>query len=282
MKFLTGAILAVVLLMTGLSIAMAKSPQASMPKHLPLLEAVAAEDADAFLGCLHEGVVEQIDRPVLTTWMKAMNEAVGACQYTIAGADHLHRVSYSTQGRKVESHISIQYDKGVVDSKITTLNNEIISFHIGSDQLAGDWFDGPESGLLYIQRSEKFLVGLLEGRYDDIEPMMHEGLVEVAPRDELIRIQGLVREMVGQWESFDVLGGELSVEDGVTELNLEFEIAGSEGNVRATTRFAFGGLKGHLMAFNYAPIVTEEVESVADESEAGESPIEQGSIASVD
>ena len=244
--------------------AIAEETDSSLRMHRPVFLAIEAEDPEAFLSMCHPELRKKIDSPVLLTWMRAMNESLGRCQYRLT-AQHGYRVEYTLASKQVTSDVAMKFELGSAESELTFLDDKIIQFHIRSDQLADDWFDGPANGKLYFERSEKFLRGLIDRQFTMVEPMMHANLAELAPRDTLIQIQTIAEQWLGDLQSIEPVGAEWVAGESPL-LHVRFRMRGDNGDVWASTKFFFDGLQGHLIAFNYSPIVQADAASSAGDA----------------
>lgn len=259
MKILICTMFAIVATVTaGLGMVAAKSPQATLALHMPIHNAIASEDADAFMSLCVPGLENEIDRPVLLTWMRELNRTCGVNQQRL-GDTVEHRVKFTPKTRQIHTQVDMMYENGIVSSSLVIENGLIAGYSIQSDLLAEDWFQGPSNASLYFERSERLLLGLLSEEYSEIKLLMHPALDDIVTLEKLESIQAAVREMIGEVKSIARLGGEFESTDTQDKMILQFRITGDEGEVIADTTTIFDGMKGSFIEFNYTPVVEATV-----------------------
>ncbi|TWT95677.1 hypothetical protein [Neorhodopirellula pilleata] len=247
----------------GIGLAVAKSPDATLALHTPIHNAIAAEDTEAFMALCVPGLENEIDRPLLLTWMQELNRACGANQQRLGNTVE-YAVRFTPQTRQIHTKVDLLYQNGVVSSSLVIENGLIAGYSIQSDSLDKGWFQGPSDASLYFERSEKLLVGLLNEKYTELEPLMHPALNELVTLEKLQSIQSAASEMIGDIESVVRLGGEFESNDTQDKMTLKFRITGDQGEVIADAVTIFDGMKGSIIEFNYTPVV----EVTSDEENA--------------
>ena len=235
----------------GVTALLAAGYQKNQQLQTPVFEAIAAQDADAFLALCDPSVRNQIDPPMLTTWMGALNDSLGTCRFESTGP---FRVNFEKKPGEtiIESSGGMRFEKGTATSDLVFLNGKIVSFSIDSDRLPKDWFDGPSDTTLYRRRSETVMRLLLLRQLDELKPMMHPALLEAAGDETLNRICDLGKQWAGHVKS--VVANEVKFQREKTEqLIVGLTVDGDQGIMDATVTFTFDGLKGHLTAFDIQP-----------------------------
>tara|TARA_R110002049_G_scaffold2750_8_gene22238 strand:+ start:182559 stop:183323 length:765 start_codon:yes stop_codon:yes gene_type:complete len=217
----------------------------------PVFKAIADEDVDGFLNLCDPSVRQEIDPPMLATWMHALNDSLGECRFQPAGA---FSVNFEKQPNRtiVKTKGGMQFANGIAQSDLVFLNGKIVSFSIDSDALARDWFHGPADTTFYRENGEVVIGTLLKRRLDELKPMMHPSLLEAADDDTLKHICDLGDAWAGNVTSIAATGADFQQGEN-QQLVVSLNVAGEKGNVDATVTYTFDGLKGHLTAFNIQP-----------------------------
>ena len=235
----------------GVGILLAAAYQGNHKLQMPVFKAIAEEDTDGFLALCDPRLRDEIDPPLLLSWMSAMNESLGQCRFEPVGAFNIN--VEKTPGETItKSSGGIQFEKGTASSKLVFLNNKIIQFSIDSDRLPGDWFNGPAETSFYQQHSEVVIRALLDRRLDELKVMLHPALIEAAPDSKLNEICDLGDGWAGNVTS--VTATEANFHRHANEqLVVDLTVTSDKGVVDATVTFTFDGLKGHVTAFNVQP-----------------------------
>ena len=235
----------------GVGMLLAAGYQKTQQLQTPVFEAIAQENIEALMDLCDPSVRDQIDPPMLATWMRALNDSLGECQFEPAGT---FSVSFEKKPGKtiVKSSGKMKFERGTATSDLVFLNGKIVSFNIDSDRLGKDWFNGPTETTFYQKRSETVIRMLLERRLDDLKPMMHPALLEAANDETLNNICDLGEQWAGNVKSVVATKTDFQRDEN-EQLMVGLEVVGDKGNMDATVTFTFDGLKGHLTAFNIQP-----------------------------
>jgi hypothetical protein len=195
----------------------------------------------------HPALKEEVDEPVLATWMAVVKKNLG-------GYQGLSKTDFNTSskyedGRKItESSGTVNFEKGQAHAELVFHDGKLVKFFVKSDKLPGDWFTGPTGTELYRERGKEFLTRFMSNQPDAAFSMMHAALKDKMPLDTLTKLvvdncskAGKLRAVTYQSENYDPKGQILEV-----RYALECENA----RAKPLVKFEFAGLKGHLVAFD--------------------------------
>jgi len=209
--------------------------------------AVLSGDPGQVTAMFHPALREEVDEPVLATWMAVVKTNLGGYQ-GLSKTDFNTSTKYEDGQKITESSGMVNFQKGQAHAELVFRDGKLVKFLVKSDKLPDDWFTGPAGTELYRQRGKEFLTRFMSNQPDAAFSMMHPALKEKMPLDQLTKLvvdncakAGKLRAVTYQSENYDPKKQILEV-----RYTLECENAG----VKPLVKFEFAGLKGHLVAFN--------------------------------
>ena len=215
-------------------------------------QAINSGKAEQVLKQCHPALREEIDVPVLTAWMQAIQEHLGefqglsATNFTSSG-----RISDGTLVLKIQGEV--QLERGTAQSELVTFGGKLTRFNVDTKALPNGWFQGPAKSDLYQTRSKKFLNTFLKANGDDIREQMDDVLKGMANDKELADQLAWLTGYAGEIKSIDYVSEGMETIRDHQRLTVRFLAKGTEANVEATVSFQFEGLKGYLIAYHWKP-----------------------------
>lgn len=210
---------------------------------------VAKGDPDALLALCDPALREQIDAPVLATWMAEVNKQLGEFQ-GLSKADFSTEANTTDKGTFVHSEGTVNFQKGEAKSDLEFLDDLLVKFSVNSDKIPKDWFTGPTDTTLYKERGEKLIRKLLESNAKESAEMMHESLRANLPDDKLNAMMEELTVKAGPLKSIECLDAKFTTDEKQT-LTVSYRLDCEKGALDSTVDFDFAGLKGHLTGFNF-------------------------------
>ena len=195
---------------------------------------------------MHPSLRELVDRPVFAAWVNAVSEKLGPMTRIETTAKSRKQM---LAGVKVDFESTITFERGSATSELSFFGEQLVAFHVQSDQL-GDWFRGPESIDLYVNRSREFMDAFFDQDVSKTRSLMHEALRDVVSAEELKKMMSQTASNAGRLISAELQDHEMEFEDGRQTLKLVFDMACSDATGEFELKFQFVGMKGHLLAFH--------------------------------
>jgi hypothetical protein len=199
------------------------------------------------LDLLDPAVREQVDEPVLAAWMAAVKQHLGAFR-GLSGSKFSTSSKVEGGHTILESGGEVEFEKGTAESQLRFVDDLIVAFKIESEVLPKPWFTELPDTSLYDRRAREFLAKLLAADADGALAMMHEDLRAKFERDQLRSgLEGL-KTRLGEVAQVQSLTQEFRP-GPPQEVVLRYTLDGARQDVTAYVRFAFDGMKGHLLGF---------------------------------
>ena len=253
-KFLIVAVVAIpTLLILGIGSILVAANQANKNCQRPFFEAVASGEPARVLEMLDEELHSEIDAPVLAEWMKAVNEKLGKFQGISPDAFNT-KVASKNGTTFITSSVTVLFEHGEATSEIIYAGDKIVGFDIESPRLDGNWFNGLSNWRLYFDKASEFYQQFADKNLDEAYASMHEGLQEELTLEEFTKMQSDVKNMIGDIEKIELLGGTF-IESDTQKFQVELRLHGPDGEMTATSDYHFAGLKGVLTGFNMSLVV---------------------------
>jgi hypothetical protein len=204
--------------------------------------------ASGLLGKMRSDLRLKVDEPVLAAWMQAFNDRLGQIEEITLNS---FVVRQSTDGGLYRKSVcTVQCISGVARSEITTVDGQIVSFQVDSDQLQ-DWFEGPASTGLYERTGQKFIEQLLSDDPASAYALCHPALQQAIELDDFTAIGRSVRSGTGPVRETKMAAHRMESDAGSGSLFLDFTVAGEHGTKACEIEFQFANLQGHLVGFAF-------------------------------
>lgn len=215
--------------------------------------AVVSGDPQQVLAMSDPELQSEVDAPVLAAWMKAVKTNLGA--YKGLSNTDFHTNSSSTGGvTTIESKGTVNFEHGDATSEVTFRNDKLVGFHIKSDKLKGDWYQGIDDGKLYRERGEEFIrrffakdgaaaVGLMDddlkknSPLEKLQPILEESFAENGP------LKSVTFHEEKFWD-----------DEGSRMLTVAYKIATEKKEFTGELQYKFAALRGSLIGFEFTPV----------------------------
>lgn len=215
-------------------------------------QAVASGQPEQVLEQCHPALRQEIDMPVLATWMQAINKHLG--EYRSLSAKNFTTSTRIENGTYVfKSEGEVLFERGTAQSELIFTGGSLTRFQIDTKALPAGWFTGPAESDLYQTRSRVFLNTFLQGRGKKTRELMHEVLQGMASNKTLKDQLAWVKGYSGEIQNIKYLSEDIQIKGNDQRLTVTFLAEGTEANMEATVSFQFAGLKGHLVAYRWKP-----------------------------
>lgn len=217
-------------------------------------EAVESGQPEQLLIQCDPSLREDIDAPVLAVWMEAFTTNLGEFQ-GLSVADFATSVDYRNGKSVLKSKGTVRFKEGTAQSELVLIDGKMTRFNVDTKALPDGWFQGPAKSDLYKNRSEKFLNCFLQGDPDTLREQMDRLLQSMASdktlRDQLEWVTGYA----GEIKKMTYVSEAMETKGDLQRLTVRFLVEGSDENLDATVSFQFNGLKGHLVAYHWRPLL---------------------------
>ncbi|MHC4985608.1 MAG: hypothetical protein ACYTFO_05575 [Planctomycetota bacterium] len=223
---------------------------AGSAKQEAFFKAVGSGDPQQVLELFHPALREQFDAPVLAEWMKAFNESLGEFK-GLSSSGFSTSTKTTDAGTETESEGTVNFEKGLAQSRSVFLDGLITEFKVESEALAGvDWFaNGPSDTALYRQRGEQMLRLFLTGDAAGAHAMFHESYQEDFPLAEVEQQAASAAGALGAVQSIEVTSDEFKKIGAAQVLTVFYDVTCANGAPKASVTFRFIELKGYIVEF---------------------------------
>lgn len=210
--------------------------------------AIATGDPQELTSLFDPSLNADFDEPVLREWMNAVNERLGAYR-GVEVTNFKTKAEFHNGNGYTLAKNTVKFEKGSGVSELIFQDGKIVGFNFQSDQLEGEWFEGPSETQLYQQRSLQFYNAFVAYELVTARSQMSEALATAVPLEELTQMRTSVEALAGEIEDVQVLGDEFYRDDEGPKLRVKLSLTGSKANLASEAIFQFDGLKGHFVEF---------------------------------
>ena len=214
------------------------------------VSAIQTGDAALVHDLMDPELQKEIDVPVLQAWVTALNKQLGG--YEGVALDSKSSYNYENGNVRIETEATLNFENGTAESHLVYMNDKIVSFDVVSNEL-GNWFaEGPASGSVYFERATQFIRNFTDGEMNaarkDMYPTLRE---EAASIERLESMRETLASTIGDIEKIEIIGGEFSEKEN-QNFHVQAHVDASEGSAEVSVNFVFNGMKGQILAFNFA------------------------------
>jgi len=210
--------------------------------------AIATGDTSELTSLFDPSLTPDFDEPVLKEWMDAVNERLGAYR-GIEVSNFETKSGFNNGNGYTLTKNTVKFEKGTGVSELIFSEGKIAGFNFQSDQLKGEWFEGPANTQLYQERSLEFYNAFVADESTTARSQMSEALADAVSLEELTQMRQSVEALAGEIEDVQVLEDEFFRDDEGPKLRVKLLLAGTKANLASEAIFQFDGLKGHLVEF---------------------------------
>lgn len=249
-SFLAGCGAAVLVLVLAVVVLLVWGFRKGAQEQEQFFAAVYSGDMAQLTALFDPALTAEVDEPLLAAWAKAMKERLGAPK-GLSARDFSTNTRYEGGATITESSGKVTFEQGEAQSELVLRNGKIIQFNVKSDQLV-DWLTDLEDTRLYEDKGRDCLELIMTGKANEAHAMMHENLQEALSLEALTNFANETLPETGSLRSITLDSKDFEAGDSPT-LELAYTIGCENKTMKATIRFEFVGLKGHLVAVNIAP-----------------------------
>jgi len=220
-------------------------------KQEAFFDAVYSGDPAKVLALCDPRLTEEVDAPMLATWMRIFAEQHGEYQ-------GLSKSNFSAS-KKIENGIGVLEIEGTVNfangpatSKLVLHDDKIVNFNVESEKVLANWAGKPDDTTLYRQRGEEMITHLLTGQHAKAHTMLVQG-TGTTSLTEMESISARAAERLGKLTSITATADEFQQTPEGAFLEVTYDVICSRGKADGTGVFQMSNLKGHLIRFGLTP-----------------------------
>ena len=214
--------------------------------------AVYSGDPAKVLALCDSSKAEEVDAPMLATWMRVFSERHGEFKGMSASGFSTSKTIVNGVG-VLESEGTVEFENGSVRSKLIHHDDKIVDWEIDSEKMKDDWFEGPDDTTLYQQRGEQVLTHILSGRSAEAHAMLAPLFQEAFSLTEMEAASANAIGELGKLQSVTFAGEGFTKTVEGKFLAVAYVIECAEGSAEGKVMFKFVSLKGHLIRFGVFP-----------------------------
>jgi hypothetical protein len=209
--------------------------------------AVLSGDPGQVTTMFHSALREEVDEPVLATWMVVVKKNLGSYQ-GLSKTDFNTSTKYKDGQKVTESSGMVNFEKGQAHTELVFRDGKLVKFLVKSDKLPDDWFTGPAGTELYRERGKEFLARFMSNKPDAGFSMMHPALKDKMPLDKLTKLAADTCSKAGKLRTITYQSEKYDPKEKILKVHYTLEC--ENASAKPLVEFEFVGLKGHLIAFN--------------------------------
>ena len=226
--------------------AMASAVQADVQEDF--FKAVQSGKAKELTQQMRPELLVEIDVPVLTAWMNAINDRLGPFK-------SIQQTGTTSEGGLTNpiktSEATIQFERGTASSTLKTMGGKLIGFNVTSNELGDDWFKGPTETKLYEELGQTFIKRFLGGQTDEAYAMCHPALQQAIDAEAFEQMSQQIRGNAGALKSTTFTDSHMDISDDGQYLLLNYDINCAEATGTCEIKIQFVGMKGHLLGYDF-------------------------------
>ena len=214
--------------------------------------AVYSGDPAKVLALCDSSKAEEVDAPMLATWMRVFSERHGEFKGMSASGFSTSKTIVNGVG-VLESEGTVEFENGSVRSKLIHHDDKIVDWEIDSEKMKDDWFEGPDETEFYRQRSKALLTHMLSGEPGQAYAMFSPPLQEACPMTKTTDIAEKATGILGALKSITFKDEKFEATEKGQFLTVLHTIECDDGVADGVVQFEFANLKGHLTKFQVIP-----------------------------
>lgn len=207
--------------------------------------AVETGQVESVIKLMHPKLATQIDPPILEAWLQAISFRLGPVVEIVPENDLLNPDIQQYTAR-------IQFKRGEALATIKVTEGGIVGFDVNSEKLT-NWFQRPSSLQFYQRQGEQFLKSLHDQQYTECKNLLHKKIASQLTETHLKTYAKKLEQKVGETKSTVYRHAKLKIrpDERLQQIDLFYEIKGSQGAVQAEIAIRFDGMKGYLIGFQF-------------------------------
>lgn len=205
-------------------------------------QTVQQGEAESVIKLMHPQLAQQIDPPILETWLQAVAYRLGRVELIAPDVE-----IYNPERTVLTAEVT--FTKGTAKAELVLVKGEIVAFAVKSERLA-NWFQRPASLQLYQERSQLFLESLLTGKFDEARKTLHPRISDQLT-DEVLQQARLAisTEEEGQQVVYQQARLTILPDERLQQIDMIYELQGGIKSSKVVTVVRFHGMQGHLVGF---------------------------------
>ena len=208
-------------------------------------DAVQQTSPRAAFEMMHPELTRLIDEPVFVAWTRALKTTLGPVKQI-----EEEESNTSSNNEITQSVAKIAFENGEAKSTIKTLNGQMVSFLVESDQME-NWFEGPASSQLYQEQGRAFIRLFLHQEVNAAFNMCHEALQKKVPQPKLAEMMNKVTNLLGNCKFVKFVEQSIDFSKDSQKISLLFAVECENATASCKITFQFIGMKAHLVAFSF-------------------------------
>ena len=221
-------------------------------KQEEFFEAVYSDNPANVMAMFHPAMSEEVDEPVLATWMRVFKERHGEFK-------GLSATNFSTN-KEIQDGVGVLSTEGTVNfangtarSKLVFRDGQITNWSVESEKMTQDWFEGPDDTTFYQQRAKTVLTHLLSNEPAKAFALFGPALRESSPMTRTADIAERAPKILGELESITFMDESFEVTDTGQYLTVRHAVTCKKTSAVGTVRFRFSKMKGLITQFSIDP-----------------------------